>query len=591
MAQEFKLPQVSEGVEEADISEIMVAEGDTISPEQTIMEVETEKAVAPVECPFGGTISKIHVSEGDTVKVGDVLITVEGGEGESEDGGDSSADTSGQAQAESKSGQKPAPQPSSETEVDSDAVDLVVLGGGPGGYPAAFDAADHGLKVVMVDENIQPGGTCLRVGCIPSKTLLHVAKLIHEAEEAKQWGLTFGEPKIDLDRLRGFKTGVVDQLTGGISQLGKGRGVEIIQARGTFVDSNTLSLTKPDGSNETLKFKKCILATGSVPAMPSFFDIGDERVMNSTGALELKDVPAKLLVVGGGYIGLEMGSVYGALGSEVSVVEMTDGLLPGADRDLVKPLQQKLAKEFAAINLNTKVESLEATKDGIKATFSGEAVDKGADAEQVFDRVLIAIGRRPTSKGIGLENTRVETDDKGFAVVDKAMRTSDPNILAIGDVAGEPMLAHKATREARIAVETLLGHSTEFDNVGIPAVVFTDPELAWVGITEAEAKAAGRKVKVSKFPWAASGRAQTIDRIDGLTKLVCDPETDRILGVGIVGANAGELIAEGTLAVEMGAVAEDLAATIHAHPTLSETLMESGEGVGGQATHYYRPKR
>ncbi|MGC1272738.1 MAG: dihydrolipoyl dehydrogenase [Planctomycetaceae bacterium] len=472
-----------------------------------------------------------------------------------------------------------------------DVVDVVVLGGGPGGYPAAFDAADHGLKVVLVDENAQPGGVCLRVGCIPSKALLHIAKLVHEAKEAANWGLTFGEPKIDLDKLRQFKSSVVGKLTGGVSQLGKARGVKIVEARGTFVDSHTLNLKKPDGSSEQIKFKKAIVAVGSQPAMPKIFDIGDKRVMDSSGALELADIPKRLLVIGGGYIGLEMGSVYAALGSKVTVVEMTGGLLPGADRDLVKPLETRLRKQFEAIHLDTKVEGLEATKEGIAVSLSGKAVKGGAAAKQTFDRVLVAIGRRPNGKGIGLEKTKAEVDDRGFVKVDKRMQTADPDVLAVGDVAGEPMLAHKATREAKVAVATLLGEPSEFDNRGIPAVVFTDPELAWVGLSETEAQQQGIKVKVVKFPWGASGRAQTIDRTEGLTKLICDPDSERVLGVGIVGPNAGELIAEGTLAVEMAAVARDVADTIHAHPTLSETLMESSEMIFGQATHYARPKR
>ncbi len=606
MAKEFKLPEVSEGVTEADVSEISVAEGDVIDPGQVVMEVETDKAVAPVECPFGGTVLKVHVKEGDTVPIGAVLLTIEEtvgaktGRGRQPAGSDAAKPQAGtQAGASSPArteGAKAAPQAeaklSGAADADADAVDLVVLGGGPGGYPAAFDAADHGLKVVLVDENAQPGGVCLRVGCIPSKSLLHVAKLLHEAKAAAAWGISFGEPRIDLDKLRGFKSGVVDKLTGGVGQLAKGRGVTIVQARGTFLDSQSLKLTGPDGSAERLAFKKCIVAVGSRPAMPKVFDIGDLRVMNSSGALDLPEIPKRLLVVGGGYIGLEMGTVYAALGAKVTVVEMTSGLLPGADRDLVKPLQTKLTKEFEAILLNTKVEKLEARKEGIAVTLSGEAVEKKtAPATQTFDRVLIAIGRAPNGKGIGLENTKAEVDDRGFVKVDKRMQTADPNILAIGDVAGEPMLAHKATREAKVAVATLLGEDAPFDNVGIPAVVFTDPEIAWVGLTQSEAEKKGLKVKVARFPWAASGRAQTIDRTDGLTKLICDSQTERVLGVGIVGAGAGELIAEGTLAVEMAAVARDLADTIHAHPTLSETLMESAEAIVGKATHYLGSKR
>jgi len=464
---------------------------------------------------------------------------------------------------------------------------LVVLGAGPGGYPAAFAAADHGMNVVLVDEGKQPGGVCLNRGCIPSKALLHVAKLINETREAEELGLTFTPPAIDIDKLRGFKNDVIGGLCGGVETLCKARKVELIKARGTLSDSSTLSLKHADGSTSTLSFDHCIVATGSLPAMPPIFDIGDDRVMDSTGALELQDVPDRLLVIGGGYIGLEMGSVYAALGSAVTVVEMTAGLLPGADRDLVNPLQKRLAKQFHAIHLKTRVNSLESTDSGIVASLEGE----GVEPQLTFDRVLVSVGRRPNSRGVGLENTSVEIDDKGFIKIDRNQRTADPKILAIGDIAGEPMLAHKATREAKIAVETLLGEPAEFDNIAIPAVVFTDPELAWCGITETEAKAEGREVTVQRFPWAASGRAQSIARTEGITKLIADPKKQRILGVGIVGPGAGEMIAEAVLAVEMGATARDLADSIHAHPTLSETMMEAAEGIIGQATHQYRPPR
>jgi dihydrolipoamide dehydrogenase len=464
---------------------------------------------------------------------------------------------------------------------------LVVLGGGPGGYPAAFEAADHGMDVVMVDQDPQPGGVCLNRGCIPSKALLHVAKLIHEAHESEAWGVTFSPPKIDLDKLRSFKSDVVTKLTGGIRQLSGARGVKLVQARGTFLDGKTLQLAHADGSTSKLTFDKCIVAVGSRPAMPKIFDIGDPRVMDSTGALNLPDIPKKLLVIGGGYIGLEMGSVYAALGSKVTVVEALPNILAAADRDLVAPLQKRLATQFEAIFVNTKVNSLKATPEGIVADLSGE----GVASPQTFDRVLVSVGRAPNGKGIGLENTKAVVTDRGHVEVDKNMRTADPNIMAIGDVAGEPMLAHKATREAKVAVETLLGEPAQFDNIAIPAVVFTDPEVAWCGITEAEAKAQGKEVIVTKFPWAASGRAQTIGRTEGLTKMIFEPGTERILGVGIVGPGAGELIAEGVLAVETAAVARDLAESIHAHPTLSETIMESAEAAFAQATHVFRPKK
>ncbi|MBM3969150.1 MAG: dihydrolipoyl dehydrogenase [Planctomycetes bacterium] len=466
-------------------------------------------------------------------------------------------------------------------------AEIVVIGAGPGGYPAAFAAADHGKKVVLVNEEQNPGGVCLQRGCIPSKALLHVAKLIHEAREAAEHGVTFGSPKIDLAKLRNFKNGVIGQLTGGIQSLCKARGVTLVQARATFANSNTLNLAKPDGTTEQLTFDKAVIATGSQPAMPPIFAIGDPRVMDSTGALALEDIPKKLLVIGGGYIGLEMGCVYVALGSEVTVVEALPTILAAADRDLVRPLQKRLEGQFKAIYVNTKVLSLTASKSGIVAELQGE----GVEPKQAFDRVLVSVGRRPNSRNLGLENTKVQVDDKGFIKIDKCCRTADENILAIGDVAGEPMLAHKATREAKVAIEALVGEPAEFDNIAIPAVVFTDPELAWCGLTETEAKAQERDVKVIRFAWAASGRAQSLARTEGLTKLIVENKTERVLGVGIVGAGAGELISEGVIAVETAAVARDLADSIHPHPTLSETLMEAAEAFIGQATHMYRPPR
>ncbi|QDU39774.1 Dihydrolipoyl dehydrogenase [Maioricimonas rarisocia] len=464
---------------------------------------------------------------------------------------------------------------------------LVVLGGGPGGYPAAFTAADAGMDVVLIDQDPEPGGVCLNRGCIPSKALLHVAKLIHEANEANEWGVSFGEPKIDLDKLRGFKSKVVGKLTGGVRQLCKARGVNLIQARGEFVDSGTLKLTKPDGSTSNLTFDHCVIAVGSRPAAPKIFDLGDDRIMDSTGALELPDIPGRMLVIGGGYIGLEMGSVYASLGTKVTVVEMLPTILAGADRDLVVPLKKRLDGLFEAIHTNTKVLGLKATDDGIVAEFEGE----GVETPQTFDRVLISVGRIPNGLGIGIENTKARATERGFIEVDRNMRTADPKLFAIGDVAGEPMLAHKATREAKVAIETLLGEPAEFDNVAIPAVVFTDPEVAWCGLTETEAKEKGIDVNVVRFPWGASGRAQTIDRTEGLTKMIVSAENEQILGMGIVGPGAGELIAEGVLAVETAALARDVAESIHAHPTLSETVMESAEATFSQATHMYRPKR
>lgn len=463
---------------------------------------------------------------------------------------------------------------------------LVVLGGGPGGYAAAFLAADLGMEVTLVEKDPRLGGTCLLRGCIPSKALLHVGRVLAEAREMEEWGISFPKPTIAIDALRTRKEKVIGALTGGLAQLAKRRNVRVVQGEARFADSGTLSIALADGGSETLTYDHCILASGSRPAKIPAFDIGSPRVMDSTSALELADIPESLLVIGGGYIGLEMGTVYAELGSHVTVVELTDGLLPGADRDLVKPLQKRLETLFAAIRLETKVVRLEDRGDGIEVFFEGP---DGATS-QTFSRVLVAVGRRPNSDGIGLENTDVVVDVKGFVGVDGQQRTADPRILAIGDVCGEPMLAHRASHQGKVAVEVLHGEPALFDPRAIPAVVFTDPEIAWAGLTEHEAVAAGREVEISRYPWAASGRAHALGRIDGMTKMLVDPETDRVLGVGIVGPGAGELIAEGTLAIEMGCSARDLSETIHPHPTLGETVAFSAENYFGLATEIYRPR-
>lgn len=468
---------------------------------------------------------------------------------------------------------------------------LVVIGGGPGGYAAAFYAADLGLQVTLVDMEVNPGGVCLYRGCIPSKALLHVAKVASEARQAANWGLTYAEPTIDLEKLRSFKDGVVAKLTGGLGQISKMRKVTYIQGKASFVDAKTLSIAPAGGgAAQSLTFEHAIIATGSYPTQVPGLSIESPRVMDSTGALNLPDIPTSLLVVGGGYIGLELGSVYAALGSQVTVVEMTDGLLPGADRDLVTYLARRLETTLHKILLKTRVVGMEETNEGVKVRMEGEGLS-AADQAQTFDRVLVSIGRRPNSAVPGLDKTGVKVDGRGFIGVDAAMRTAAPNIFAIGDVVGEPMLAHKASHEARVAVEAILGHKVAFEPQAIPAVVFTDPEVAWCGLTETAAKKDARKVEVAKFPWAALGRAVAIDRPEGLTKLIIDPATERILGVGVVGAGAGELIAEGVLAVEMGALASDLKLSIHPHPTMSETLMEAAEVFFGHSTHVYRPKR
>jgi dihydrolipoamide dehydrogenase len=467
---------------------------------------------------------------------------------------------------------------------------LCILGGGPGGYAAAFLAADLGLQVTLVDLESRLGGVCLLRGCIPSKALLHVAKTMAEAKHLGQWGIAFPEPTIDLAALRARKEKVIATLTGGLKQLSAKRNVKVIRARGEFEDSQTLKLTSVDGNplaDDRVVFEHCIVATGSRPTRIPAFDLPTHRVMDSTGALELPDVPESLLVVGGGYIGLELGTVYAALGSKVSVVELTDGLLPGADRDLVRPLQKKLQGEFAAIYLNTKVASLADKQDSIEVCFEGDVPEK----VQRFSRVLVSVGRRPNSDGLGLEKTQVQVDAHGFIVVDGQRRTTDPRILAIGDVAGQPMLAHKATHEGKTVIEALVGQAAAFEPKAIPAVVFTDPEIAWAGLTETDAKREGRAVEVAQFPWAASGRAQAVGRTEGLTKWVVDPETQRVVGCGIVGFGAGDLIAEAVLAIELGCSVRDLAETIHPHPTLGETLGGAADVHLGFATDLYRPKR
>jgi len=465
---------------------------------------------------------------------------------------------------------------------------IAVVGAGPGGYAAAFLAADLGMTVTLIDPEVNPGGVCLYRGCIPSKALLHVAKLIEESEQAKNWGIEFAAPKIDLARLRGWKEGVVKKLTGGLGILSKQRKVKYVQGRAAFENSTTLRVTKADGSQETLSFDRIVIATGSRPAIVPTLKLDTPRMMDSTGALNLEDIPGTLLVVGGGYIGLELGSVYAALGTRVTVVEMLPGLLPGADRDLVLPLHKRLEKMFDAILLNTTVASVKDEGTGIRATLKAQ---DGTTQEKVFDRVLVSVGRKPNSEIEGLDKTRVQVGPRGFIHANKQLQTDDPNIYAIGDVVGEPMLAHKAMHEGRTAVEAIAGHKVAFEPNAIPAVVFTDPEVAWAGLTETQAQNENREVKVAKFPWAASGRAVTLDRSEGMTKLLIDPQTERVLGVGIVGVGAGEMIAEGVLAIEMAALAKDIALTIHPHPTLSETVMNSAEVFFGTATDIYRPKR
>jgi len=465
---------------------------------------------------------------------------------------------------------------------DTATRELVVIGGGPGGYPAAFYAADLGMDVTLIDLEPNPGGVCLYRGCIPSKALLHAAAVLGEARHAGEFGITFGEPSLDVGKLRGWKQSVVQKLTGGLGQLAKSRKVNYIQGRARFLDASRVQVVREDGGEQILSFKTAILATGSRPAQIPIAP-QSPRVMDSTGALDLADVPGRLLVIGGGYIGLELGQAYAAFGAKVSVVEMLPALMAGADPDLVKPLLTRLKQQFEKIMVETRVSAIEAGADMVTVRMEDPA---GKAFTETYDRVLISVGRKPNTADLGLEHTRVQVDKQGFVVTDGQRRTGEPGIYAIGDIAGQPMLAHKATYEGKIAVEAIAGRRTVYEPAAIPAVVFTDPEIAWTGLTETEACKAGLEIKVSKFPWAASGRSTTLGRSDGLTKLIAEAGTGRVLGVGITGPGAGEMIAEGTLAIEMGAVAEDLAQTIHAHPTLSETVMEAAEGILGHATHF-----
>lgn len=466
--------------------------------------------------------------------------------------------------------------------------DVLVLGGGPGGYTAAFLAADLGMNVVLVDPEENPGGVCLYRGCIPTKVLLHVVKVKQEAQEAAAWGLKFSEPELDLKKIRAWKEKVVKQLTGGLGQLTKQRKIRHVRGIGRFLDSQTLEVQKQDGGSQKISFKKAIIATGSEALRLPKIDLDSDRIMDASAALELRDIPEKLLVVGAGYIGLEMGSIYAGLGSKVTVVEMLSQLMPGADPDIIREFRKRNKERFESFRLESKVTAIEDVKNGLKVTFENK---DGETTEKEFDKVLVAIGRRPLTADLGLDQTGVELDQKGFIKVDDQRKTADDNLYAIGDVTGPPLLAHKASHEGRVAVEVIAGRKVAFEPQVIPAVEYTDPEVAWCGLTENEAKEQGRTVEVAKFPWAASGRAATLGRTDGLTKLVIEPDSERILGVGIVGPDAGKLISEAALAIEMAALASDLALTIHPHPTLSETLMEAAEAFYGTCTHIYRPKK
>lgn len=590
---EVSVPDIG-NFDSVDVIEVLVKAGDVIAKEDSLITVESDKASMDIPSSHAGTVKEVKIKVGDKVAKGSLILLVEA-EGaaatpeKTETARPQTAAPVSQAQAE-VSAAPAAAQPASGTNDIN--TQVVVLGSGPGGYTAAFRAADLGLQVVLVERYSTLGGVCLNVGCIPSKALLHTAKVITEAEETSHHGVSFGAPKVDLEQLRTWKANdVVGKLTGGLAQMAKQRGVTVVNGVGKFVSSHQISVTAAEGKVITIGFENAIIAAGSqatkFPGAPE-----DERIMDSTGALALADVPKRMLVIGGGIIGLEMGTVYDALGSKVTVVEFTDGLIQGCDRDLVRPLQKRMEKRFEAIMLNTKVASMEAKKDGIHVKFEG--VNGNTDAPkdtQVYDRVLVSIGRRPNGKNIGAENAGVAVDDYGFIKVDKQMRTNVPHIFAIGDIVGQPMLAHKATHEGKVAAEVIAGHKVEFIASVIPSVAYTDPEVAWVGVTETEAKAKGIAVDKASFPWAASGRALSIARTEGATKLIFDKETHRLIGAGIVGTNAGELLAEAVLAIEMGADAHDLGLTIHAHPTLSETVCFAAEMKEGTITDLYIKKR
>ncbi len=562
-----------------DVIEILVKAGDTIAKEDPLITLESDKASMDIPSSHAGVVKEVKVKVGDKVAKGSLILLLE-----------SEANASAPAPAPKQEEKAPAaaPQPAAATGNNDISAQVVVLGSGPGGYTAAFRAADLGLKVVLIERYSTLGGVCLNVGCIPSKALLHTAKVMTEAEESAHHGVTFGKPALDLEALRNWKANdVVGKLTGGLAQMAKMRGVTVVQGVGKFTSPNQISVTAADGKTTTVGFDNAIIAAGSqatkFPGAPE-----DERIMDSTGALALADIPKRMLVIGGGIIGLEMGTVYDAFGSKVSIVEFMDGLIPGADRDLIRPLQKRMEKRFEAIMLSTKVSKMEAKPDGIHVSFEGENAPKEA---QVYDRVLVSIGRRPNGKLIGAENAGVIVDERGFIPVDKQMRTNVPHIFAIGDIVGQPMLAHKATHEGKVAAEVIAGHKTEFIASVIPSVAYTDPEVAWVGMTETEAKAKGIEIEKASFPWAASGRALSIARTEGSTKLIFDKETHRVIGAGIVGINAGELLAETVLAIEMGADAHDLGLTIHAHPTLSETVCFAAELKEGTITDMLPPKK
>ena len=587
---EIRVPDIGDFID-IPVVEVLVKAGDRVDLEQSLVTLESEKAIMEIPSPGAGIIRSLGVAEGDFVSEGVVVAILDADEVVAVADSDSEVPAPTENVSEKHERVEVAPQPTLMVEEGIDPsveydFDVLVLGAGPGGYTAAFRAADLGLKVALIERYPMLGGVCLNVGCIPSKALLHASAVIDEAAAMADHGVVFGQPKIDLDKLRGWKEKLVGQLTGGLASMSKQRGVTVIQGLGAFSDVHEMTVETADGS-QVVSFARAIIAAGSqafkLPGLP--WD--DPRVMDSTDALEMKDVPERLLVIGGGIIGLEMASVYQGLGSEVTVVELTDQLMPGTDKDLVRPLQKRITERYAGIFVNTRVTAVKPADDGLHVTFEGTKVPD----DTVFDRVLVSTGRIPNGKLVGADVAGVEVSERGFIPVDQQMRTNVPHIFAIGDIVGQPMLAHKATHEAKVAAEVCAGMKSAFEARVIPSVAYTDPEIAWAGLTETQAKEQGIDYKLGKFPWAASGRAMGIGRTEGSTKLLFDPETHRVIGAGIVGPHAGDLIAECVLAIEMGCEAGDIGLSIHPHPTLSETIAMSAEVFEGTITDLYIPKR
>jgi len=585
---EVRVPDIGD-YKDIPVIEVLVQAGDTVAPEDSLVTLESDKATMDVPAPVGGVVRELKIKVGDKVSQGTLILMLEAVGATATEGTKPAAAAAPPAQppAAAPAAAPEAPAATSAVKKGDIHAEVVVLGSGPGGYTAAFRAADLGKKVVLIERYAILGGVCLNVGCIPSKALLHAARVISEAEEMSHFGVSFGGPSIDIDRLRTWKNGIVGRLTKGLGGLAKQRKVEVVTGLGKFTSPHMIEVATPEGTRKNVSFDRCIIAAGSSVARIPGFPYDDERLMDSTGALELAEVPKRMLVIGGGIIGLEMACVYHALGSKISVVELADGLIPGADRDIVRPLHKIIEKKYEAILLKTKVTRLTATKAGLEATFEGD----GAPAAQVYDRVLMAVGRRPNGRDIGAESAGVTVNERGFIAVDNQQRTNVAHIFAIGDVCGEPMLAHKATHEGKLAAEVIAGHKVAFDARTIPSVAYTDPEVAWMGLTETQAKAQGIEYEKATFPWAASGRALATARDEGITKLILEKDTRRLLGAAMVGPNAGELIAETVLALEMGADAEDIGLTIHPHPTLSETVFFAAEIAEGSITDLYMPRR